>query len=503
VRWRADGTLEFLGRLDHQVKIRGFRVEPAEIEAVLEQHPHIRECAVVLRDDLPTGRELVGYVVPQGTQGNGSGAPTGKTKPESELSTTEIRRHLRAYLPEQMVPAALVVLEALPLTPNGKLDRRALPPPDGSHGAGDAVFVAPRTPVEVTLARVWEELLKVQRVGLQDSFFELGGHSLLAVRLFGEIERTFQRKLPLSTLFHAPRLGELAEVLSRAVSPEATGGLALLRRGSGAYPPLFLVHLHYGDVLEYRELVNRLPQDLTIYGCEAPSDGEDEQVLLRTIEQVAATHVRRIREAVPNGPYLVCGLCWAGLVAFEMASQLREAGEEVPFLALIDTAYPDYERDQPVYHRARSRARTIRNLTAKNLARLRELDLRALPGFLLQRLTNIVTRVAGVVAFRWSVRLQRPLLPEFRQMPRALIHAGRSYRPRPYAGRITMFRVAARSFGHRPDPFIGWAKFAREGLEVREVAGTHNTLMREPHVESLAAQLLACLERVRAKPAER
>ena len=317
------------------------------------------------------------------------------------------------------------------------------------------------------------------------------------VRLFAEIEQAYQRKLPLSTLFQAPTLGALADVLSRAVGPEERSGPALLRKGSGAFPPLFLIHLHYGDVLEYRELVNRLPQELTIYGCEAPAEPQEGPVL-RTIEAVAAQHVQQIRETVPNGPYLLCGLCWAGLVAFEIASQLREAGQEVALLALIDTTYPGTERDQPAHQRVRSQMRKVWGLTAKNLRALRQLEAQALPGFLLQRLTNMVTRVAGGAAFRWSVRFQRPLRPEFRQTPRALLHAGWSYRPRPYPGRITLFRVAPRVASRRPDPFVGWAKVARDGMDVHEVAGRHNTLMREPHVESLAGRLLSCLERTRA-----
>jgi thioesterase domain-containing protein len=271
----------------------------------------------------------------------------------------------------------------------------------------------------------------------------------------------------------------------------------LLRAGSGAYPPLFLVHLHHGDVLEYRELVERLPHELTIYGCEAPDDGRQGAVL-RTIEDLAAHHVREIRRAQPTGPYQICGLCWAGLVAFEMAAQLREAGEEVALLALIDTSCPGYERSQPTHRRVQGEARKIWRLTAQNLRRLAALEPREVPGFLRQRLSNIVRRVAGVAVFRWSVRFQRPLLAEFRQMPRALLQAGWSYRPRPYAGRITLFRVAAKPSPRKPDPFAGWAGFAADGLDVHEVAGGHNTMMREPHVQSLAERLLASLERVRA-----
>jgi amino acid adenylation domain-containing protein len=486
VRRRADGTLEFMGRIDGQIKLRGFRIEPGEIESVLAKHPAVRDCLVVLRDDPPGRRELVAYLVPRVTSTNGS-----------RVSATDLRNHLRAALPEYMVPSAFVVLEALPLSPNGKLDRRALPPPE-RRGDSEVSFVPPATPVEKALARQWQELLGVEPVGLGDNFFELGGHSLLAVKLFAEIERVFGRRLPLSTLFQASTLGQLAEVLSQTPGPDSDSTLALLRRGKGSSPPLFMVHLHYGDVMEYRELVSRLQPDQTVYGCEAPVGGPEEPAL-RTLEELASYHVRQIRQRQPTGPYLLCGLCWAGLVAFEMASQLREAGAEVSLLALIDSPYPGADRAQPIHHRARSRVRKVWRLTVQNLRRLGALEPQAVPGFLRQRLVNIVMRVAGVTAFRWSVRFQRALLPAFREMPKALLHAGWGYRPRPYPGRITLFRAVGNGSRRGADPFAGWSQVAAGGVEVYEVAGGHNTMMREPHVESLATQLQACLERIRSE----
>jgi amino acid adenylation domain-containing protein len=501
VRWRPDGTLEFLGRLDQQLKLRGFRIELGEIESVLAQHAGVRDCAVVLREDLPGGPDLVAYVVPRAASTNGSTPPVGDPVPRDRAFVPEIRAHLRAHLPDYMVPSAFVVLAGLPLSPNGKLDRRALPFPEGSRVGEEASFVPPRTPAEEALARLWRELLGIERVGLLDNFFELGGHSLLAVKLFAEIERAFDRRLPLSTLFQAPTLGRLAEVLSQASGPDSGSGLALLHGGGGSRPPLFLTHLYYGDVMEYRELVSRLPPDLPVYGCEAPIDSGGP--VLRTIEELACHHVQQIRQKQPTGPYFLCGLCWAGPVAFEMACQLRAAGEEVGLLALIDSTYPGPDRTRPVHRRAQTRLRKLRRLVVQNLRRLRELEWQAMPGFFRQRLVNIVMRVAGVTAFRWSVRFQRPLLPAFRELREVMLHAGWVYRPRPYTGRITLFRAVGDRPRLGPDPFAGWSQVAAGGVEVHEVDGGHNTLMREPHVASLSVQLLACLERARAEIAAR
>ncbi|HEX8275451.1 MAG TPA: amino acid adenylation domain-containing protein, partial [Longimicrobiaceae bacterium] len=192
-RWRADGTLEFLGRTDQQVKLRGFRIEPGEIEAALEAHPAVREAVVLLREDAPGERRLVGYVV-----GEPGAVPT----------AAELRTHLRERLPEHLVPAAIVALERLPLTPHGKTDRASLPAPELAAPA--AAHVAPRTPTEELLAGIWADVLRRERVGVGESFFELGGHSLLATRVVSRIREAFGVELPLRALFEAPTLERLA-----------------------------------------------------------------------------------------------------------------------------------------------------------------------------------------------------------------------------------------------------------------------------------------------------
>ncbi len=217
VRWLADGNLEFVGRFDDQAKVRGFRVEPAEIEAALAEHPAVREAAVVVREDAPGDKRLVGYVVPAACHGAGGG---GTCVPPEEL-----RRHLRERLPEHMVPGAFVALESLPLTPNGKLDRRALPAP--AHGPAEEGYAAPGTPAEEVLAGIWGEVLGVERVGVRDSFFSLGGHSLLAMRVVSRVRQSLGVELPLRALFEAPTVEALA------------GRVDDLRRaGSTAAPPV-------------------------------------------------------------------------------------------------------------------------------------------------------------------------------------------------------------------------------------------------------------------------
>ena len=208
VRYLADGTLEFLGRLDQQVKLRGFRIEPGEVEAALARHPDVREAAVVIREEPSGDKRLVAYFVPRWDP-----AP----------STGELRSLLGANLPEYMIPSTFVPLEALPLTPSGKLDRRALPSPDRIRPELESGFVAPRSPVEVLLATIWIGLLGVEPVGIHDNFFALGGHSLLATQVMSRIRALLQVELPLRTIFEVPTIAGLAATLMQRVEESPRG----------------------------------------------------------------------------------------------------------------------------------------------------------------------------------------------------------------------------------------------------------------------------------------
>src|SRR6185312_13868737 len=311
VRLRSDGNLEFLGRLDSQIKLRGFRIEPGEIEAVLARHPDVRNCAVVVRDDLPGGRGLVVYLAPK--SGNGRNG-------RARNLMADVRSYLQSRLPAYMVPSAFVVLETLPLSPNGKIARDALPQPHSAQADTPATNVLPATSTEQAIAKLWQELLGIDRIGLDDNFFELGGHSLLAVKLFAEIQKSFNQTLPVSTLFQAPTIRRLAEILSQALSGPPGSGLVVLQAGRQG-PPLFVVHEVDGQLMLYRELVARLGADFPIYGFELAPDSVAAPVLT-TFEELAAKYVQQMRVKQPTGPYFLCGYCWAGELTFEMARQL-------------------------------------------------------------------------------------------------------------------------------------------------------------------------------------
>jgi acyl-coenzyme A synthetase/AMP-(fatty) acid ligase/acyl carrier protein len=213
VRWRRSGCLEFLGRIDNQVKIRGFRVEPGEIEACLRAQGSVCEAAVIVREDEPGDRRLVAYAVPHKGQ---------------EAAMQGLRQALKATLPSYMIPSAIVPLAALPLNANGKLDREALPAPNQSRGELPSEHAPPRSATQRDVAGIWSEVLNIDQLGLDDNFFELGGHSLLATQVISRLRAAFRVEIPLASLFSAPTVAALAEVIEAALVRPSTNTAAAL-----------------------------------------------------------------------------------------------------------------------------------------------------------------------------------------------------------------------------------------------------------------------------------
>ncbi|WP_432150202.1 amino acid adenylation domain-containing protein [Streptomyces sp. bgisy029] len=323
-RRRTDGALEYFGRGDQQVKIRGFRIELGEIEAVLAAHPEVADVAVVVREDVPGDKRLVGYVVPA---------------PGADPVPGELREHAAATLPVHMVPSAVVVLERLPLTGNGKLDRKALPAPGAPVGGGGR---APRTVREEQLCSIFAEVLGLPAAGVEDNFFDLGGHSLLAVRLAGRIKSAFGIEVSIGTVFQAPTPAALDAALDVSREEDPLDVLLPLRPARpGDRSPVHCVHPAGGLSWCYAGLIRHLPADVPIYGLQAQGVGEAtaQAPLPTTLEELAAHYASRIREVQPEGPYRLLGWSTGGIIAHAIAAVLQEAGHEVELLAILD-AYP-------------------------------------------------------------------------------------------------------------------------------------------------------------------
>ncbi|MEU6236010.1 amino acid adenylation domain-containing protein [Kitasatospora sp. NPDC047058] len=324
VRRRPDGNLEFLGRVDHQVKVRGFRIELGEIETALVRHPGVAAGAVVVSEGAGGVKRLVGYAVPAAEDG---------------LDPAEVRAFLADALPDYMVPTVVMVLDALPLTPSGKTDRKALPEPDfGTSVTGRA----PRTALEKELCAAFADVLGLPEVGIDDGFFDLGGHSLLAARLTARLRETTGAELGIRALFEAPTVARLAERLAAVEAGDAPWAddfaTLLPLRAEGTLPPLFAVHPAAGIAWVYSGLLRELEPQRPLYGLQARTL-TDPEASPATLAEMAEDYLALIREVQPEGPYHLLGWSFGGTVAHEIAVRLRERGEQVRLLALMDS-YP-------------------------------------------------------------------------------------------------------------------------------------------------------------------
>jgi amino acid adenylation domain-containing protein len=323
--WNADGTLAFHGRLDQQIKLRGFRIEPGEIEAALIVHPSIEQAVVLLRQDQPSNPQLVAYWIAAHPSGDFTG---------SVFSSAELRAFLARSLPDYMLPAAFVRLEALPLTPNGKLDRRALPAPSFSGDLQQRV--EPSTELELQLHALWAEVLGHSDFGIHDNFFAVGGHSLSTLRLAAGIEQRLDTTLSISTLFKVQTIADLGLILESKAPPEWPYQSLVPLQPLGELPALFAIHGWGGRVFVHLNLANELAPDRPVYGLQAVGL-DDPEMLHTSMEDMVAHYVKEIRSFQPHGPYHLIGYSAGGLYAYAVAAKLLEQGAPIGFLGLIDT----------------------------------------------------------------------------------------------------------------------------------------------------------------------
>jgi amino acid adenylation domain-containing protein len=421
-RFRYDGALELLGRLDDQIKIRGVRVEPAEIEGVLASYPGVSAAAVVAVEG-----NLVAHVC------------------AAQSSEDELRRFLVARLPEALVPRAWAFHRELPKTTSGKIDRHAL---IASGFTRRAAAVPARDETERELLSLFEQLLDIRSIGISDGFFQLGGHSLLAVELMARIEEQFGRRLPLGAIFQGDTVADLTARL-REPSPMQGSPLILLERG-GERTPFFFVHPVGGTILQYRALAHRLGKERPFYALQSPALEGNPLSPEITIEALARNYLDAVRTASPKGPYLLGGWSFGGLVAAEMAQALRDAGEEVALLALLDSHAQSDPHADP---------NELAALTAWELG-----DGQSWPHQHFETVERIV---------------------------HAHLSAVRRWTPKPYDGRALLF--AAHQRGVVRDATLGWGQLLPQ-LSVIEVEADHFSLLREPAVDEVARKLHAALE---------
>ncbi|WP_281404472.1 non-ribosomal peptide synthetase [Pyxidicoccus fallax] len=487
-RLLPDGRLRFLGRADHQVKIRGFRIELSEIEHCLRLAPQVEEAVVLAHASAAGVQALHAYVQ----------APAG-VRPDA------LREHVASRLPAYMVPASFVVLEQLPINANGKVDRHALKalepapaaPPSLSAPAAAPVKLKLETPyrnsLEMTLQRLWQEVLGRPDVGVGDDFFALGGDSIIAMRLLARLEDEFGIPVPLAVLFQSPTLKESADALLEHFR-EGAPATSLVRMASRGLPetaePFFLFHGGDGEVFHYRELVPLLEPRFRCFGIQAPETLNPDKPLASFDARVAA-YARDVRSVQPHGPYRLLGFSYGGYPALGVAGLLEAEGEEVELVAVVDTLTSEIIRDSipsqaqgpllaiadvfGVYDAGLAQALEPLAPEAKweRVAELARASGLASPHFMgrdLKHMWRVLGEVLTPQAAAWTVKAPRRVRPL-----------------------IVRSEATLAEFG---DETFGWARHVpREQLELLTLPGSHATQLRRPGVEELARQVLARLAR--------
>jgi thioesterase domain-containing protein len=499
-----DGTIEFLGRLDHQVKVRGFRIELGEIEAVLGQHPGVRESAVVVSEEVPGDKRLTAYVVPSNKLAS---------------SIDGLHLFLQEKLPDYMIPSAFVILENLPLTPSGKVDRRALPAPGKTRPDLAQAFVAPRTLVEYVLADIWRDVLDIEHIGINDNFFDLGGHSLLITRVIAQIERFLQVDLPVRSLFESPTIAQLA---ARIDADQNEG----FHRKTETGNPSYWVKLQSGqsqtslfcfpyiggfrnDLFRFAKLARLVSPAYAFYGLQARgTDGVSQPH--RQIKEMVTEYIKEMQTLQPQGPYFLLGECFSGAVAYATAQQLRAQGEHVAFLALLEVKGSQQSLAMYFWHRLTARLRY-------RIDCISELHLWRRIAFHLGEVKRLHPAQWFSYGFETTGKALRVLLYTLRgytyvPAPAVVANGGNTerqkskylaraekvywlavdrYRRQPYAGRITVF---ANEEWYSTDPTLGWNDLAAGGMEVHKIPGNHNTYITE-YIQVVAKELRECLDR--------
>ncbi|PHJ65684.1 non-ribosomal peptide synthetase [Nostoc linckia z18] len=476
VRYLSDGNLQYFGRDDAQVKIRGFRVELGEITSVINRHPEVQDAVVIAVNDAEENQRLIAYIVT-----------------EKQDITAQLLVYLQQKLPSYMLPSAFVVLDALPLTPNGKVDKYSLPRDTVIQVNTTKTLITPRNFTELSLVKLWENLLNTSPIGVTDNFFNLGGHSFLAVRLMAQIQDRFGHNLSLSTLFENPTIEKLAAIVSQPFR-ESSNSPVVAINSSDSKLPFFCIHGAGGGINHYINLSRRLGEDYPFYALEHNPDTEEPEII--SVEETASYYLQEIRKIQPNGPYLLGGHCYGGVLAFEMAQQLQKQGERVDLLVVIDAILAETriestkDDDAKFLLRMAESIKTDSNIDfAVSFEELRDLSLSQQIDLINQKANFIFTDTEIKDFIRYY------------QLFKAHVQAMRNYVPLVYPESMTLLRAKEEIIHdfespefHTDDPLLGWRKYSIQPIKVIEIPGDHFSIFVEPHIQELAKTLRVCID---------
>ncbi|WP_194972390.1 non-ribosomal peptide synthetase [Aquiflexum lacus] len=460
-RWLPDGSIEYLGRIDDQVKIRGYRIELGEVESIINKLNGVKESAVILREDIPGQKMLVGYVVL-------------KKSSESEFNTQKpslLKKELRSILPEYMVPSNIMILESLPLTSNNKIDRKKLPKPKELKISQ----IGPSTEIEKLISKIWCESLKKEKIDINADFFEFGGHSLLAVKVLSLLEKELDQKIPLNVIFKYPRIVDLAEYIEYESIHDTSENYLVPIKPNGAKPPLFIIHGVGSTNSIYYTLAKFIENDQPIYGFQ-PKGLDGVEVPNQSVEEMAAYYISLMIRQYPSGPYCIAGYSFGGYVAFEMARHLKAMGREVSKLILFDTsAYEDPEKLTVL--------KKIKLEVGKRLVNL-AFAFKEPWGFYEQK-----SRSFGRKKDLLLIKLNLKAKPETQKDHGSIIKVVaknnvkilKQYKLNPYKGDLHLFKVKNMSFYVEDTKYYGWAPLVNKVHNVH-VSGHHDNIFKKPEI---------------------
>ncbi len=475
-KWTGDGTIYLMGRADHQIKIRGFRIEPGEIEACLLTQPGIRDALVIAREDTPGNKSLVAYII----------CTTRSKDPAGNIQ--KWKRSLQHSMPDFMIPPEFVLMDSFPLLPNGKINRAALPKPEKRLHAGNGKIAEHDTSMEKLVTAIWAELLGIDDVGLDEDFFDLGGHSLIAVQIMTRLEKETGKRLPIAALFEASTIRKLSLFLE--VGDVATLWESLVPvKASGHRPPLYIVHGDGLNVMVFNSVPKHMDAEQPVFGLQPRGlngiDDPDE-----SMEEIAANYVAGILKHNPEGPYFLAGYSFGGIVAFEMAKQLKAAGHEVKMLAMFDTSVGNI------------------NYTGSKAKRLWEKIMLQFPkmlfigGSLFKYPGSVLSYQGFVVKRKWHTLMSKlGLAKESEEMPdyqKRIIEkqalAFQNYNMTPYDGTIDLFRVRERVYFLDDPIYLGWKNLSTKGISIHQVPGDHRTFLLPPYDKVFAQSLQSTID---------
>jgi amino acid adenylation domain-containing protein len=462
-------NMEFIGRKDDQVKIRGYRIELGEIESVLRQCDLVSQAVVLAKADKEKKKRLVGYVV-------------GK----KNYDRAAIISFLKSKLPDYMVPALWVELDNIPLTSNGKIDKKALPDFNAEEQIKNQ-YVAPQTESEKILVEIWEDVLKVNNVGVNHDFFDLGGHSLLAVQIVNQIKKKTGKVLPISILFRYSNIESLNAFLKEDNTEKQNKSLVPIKP-SGNKMPLYFIHGVGLNVMNFADLSMYLDKEQPVFGLQALGLGGEFPSISSMVE-IAQIYVSEIIEHNPTGPYAIAGYSLGGFIAIEMRRQFELMNKDVKVLAMIDTN-ADHTDDFVVLFPKKVK-RHLNQLLNLSISFLRQ-PRKTIES---QRSINLEEKKYRYDAIKLAKESgDKEYYNLLKKIRETYYSAYKKSHLTPFNNFIYLFRANKCLHYTKDKKYLGWRKYALKGVKEYEIPGDHRTMLLKPNVEEFARALQEVLD---------